>query len=333
MQNVTVPSSSPFLLRDAKKSAGVLPKIMLDAELYLPEDREAPYPAVVISQGLGGLKDVRERRYARFLARNGYAAIIYDGFVSRGKHRFSDTIRALRVTESMLLADAFAGLRYLAGRNDIRSDAISVIGFSYGGMITTLTAYDQIARLFLPDGQRFASHVAYYGPSVPRLNDPRTTGAPVAIMLGELDANFDMMRMRMIAADLERGGSKVDLTVFENIYHQWDGRDVERRFVNFNLASCRMRINTDDQVDDERTGMRMNGMISRTAILGCSVSRNGYFIKKDDATRQRSDEILLSTLSGVSEAGSGSRDNSAARAKISQKSSPEKKLLGERTAV
>lgn len=89
----------------------------------------------------------------------------------------------------------------------------------------------------------------------------------------------------------------MEVTVFEDVYHQWDGKDVEKRFVNLNLAKCRMRIGTDDEIVDEFTRLRMNGMISRTAILARSASREGYFIQKNDATRCRSDEILLSALS------------------------------------
>lgn len=299
MQKIQIPSQSPFLLRDVRNGAGSPPPIMLDGELYLPQDRERPFPAVVISQGLGGVKQARERRYARLLTQHGHAAILFDGFVSRGKHRFSDTIRALRVSETMLLADAFAGLSYLAGRHDIRSDAISIMGFSYGGMITVLAAYEQLAQLFLPGGPRFASHISYYGCSIPRMENPRTTGAPVVKMLGERDANVDIGRSEAIAGDLEEGGSPVALTVFENVYHQWDGSDVEKRFVDFNLANCRMRIGVDDEVRDERTGIRMSGRTSRTAILGLSASRQGYFIQKDDTTRRLSDEILLTTLAEV----------------------------------
>jgi dienelactone hydrolase len=74
---------------------------------------------VVISEGRGGLKDSRERGYGAFLARHGCAAPVIESFRSRGVEHHGDALRALKVTESMLLSDAFAGLAWLAGRPDL----------------------------------------------------------------------------------------------------------------------------------------------------------------------------------------------------------------------
>jgi dienelactone hydrolase len=293
---VDVPSISPFLLRDVRRGSRRSPAVRLDARLYLPEATDRPVPAIVLSHGLGGAKDHREHRYARMLAARGFAALVFDGFISRGKHRFSDTVRALRVTESMLLADAFAGLDFLARRKEIRADAISIAGFSYGGMITALTAYRQLAETFLPGGPRFAAHISYYGCSVPRLDDATTTGAPVLMMLGALDRNTNIPRTEAIAADMRRGGSPVDLKIFADTYHQWDGNDAEPRFVNFNLHQCHFRIDESNGVRDERTGIRMRGRASRTAMIGVSASRDGYHILRNEATLERSDAMLLAAL-------------------------------------
>jgi dienelactone hydrolase len=293
---VDVPSISPFLLRDVREGSRRPPAISLDARLYLPDATHRPVPAILLSHGLGGAKDHREHRYARMLAARGFAALVFDGFVSRGKQRFSDTIRALRVTESMLLADAFAGLDFLARREEVRADAISIAGFSYGGMITALTAYRQLAETFLPDGPRFAAHVSYYGCSVPRLDEATTTGAPVLMMLGALDRNTNIPRTKAIAADMRRGGSPVDVEIFADTYHQWDGNDAERRFVSFNLHQCHFRIDENNGVRDERTGIRMRGRASRTAMIGLSASRNGYHILRNEAALERSDAMLLAAL-------------------------------------
>lgn len=293
---LSIPTTSPFTLAAVGAGGRRCPPAVLDARLHLPASRGGPYPAVVLAHGLGGVLPTREERYARFLAEHGYAALVYDSFISRGRHRFSDTIRALRTTETTLLADAFAALAALAKRDDIRSDAISIAGFSYGGMIAPLTAYAQIADLFLPQGPRFASHIGYYGSSVPRLENPATTGAPVTLMYGERDDNVDLKRAEAIAGDLKAGGSKVDMTVFANTRHQWDGADRVPRFVSFSIAGCQFRVSADNTVRCEKSGMLMRGMVSRTVMIGRSASRSGYWILRDPAVTEMSDAILLASL-------------------------------------
>ncbi|MCQ0986505.1 dienelactone hydrolase family protein [Jiella marina] len=294
---LAIPSRSPFTLIDMKaQDRDAPPDFKLDAKLYMPRDRDGPVPAVVISHGLGGAKPAREHRYGRFLAEHGYATLVFDSFVSRNMDRFGDPVKALRVTETMLLADAFAALEHLSVRPEIRSDAIAVAGFSYGGMIAMLTAYEQMASLFLPNGPRFSAHVSYYGCTVPRLDDPRTTGAPVALMDGELDANTSMDRLAEIAADLTAGGSNVRKEIFEGIYHQWDGDDRSPRKVRFHLANCRFRIGRDNRVRDEGSSLVMKGPWSRALMIARSVVPRGYVILADQDATARSDRILLETL-------------------------------------
>lgn len=316
MQNIHFPSRSPFVLKDVIESTAE--PVTIQGELHLPQATTGPVPAVVLSQGLGGVKDARERRYGRFLAEHGYAALVFDSFVSRGKHRFVDSIRALRVSETMLLADAFAALAYLAGRPDIRGDAISLMGFSYGGMISVLAAHQQLADLFLPGGPRFAGHVSYYGCSIPRLDDPATTGAPVQMYLGEKDKNVNIGRAGQIADDLSRGGSRVGFEVFPGVYHQWDGNDDALRHVRFRLSDLRMQVGADNTIRDERTGIRMNGMASRTAAIIASTHPGGYHIQKHPPTRETTDRMTLDFLARTVAANdTGTRQDASDRAEPS----------------
>src|SRR5690606_39270740 len=108
------------------------------------------------------------------------------------------TWRALAVTEAQMLADAFAALHFLASHPRVDPQRIGIVGFSYGGMTSVLSAYVQLQELFSSAmGDRalpFAAHASYYGCSVPRLDDPRTTGKPAMILLGEKDRNVSVER-------------------------------------------------------------------------------------------------------------------------------------------
>lgn len=291
----SIQTQNPFVLTDhgAGRPRRTLP---LSAEFYRPATTKGPYPAVVVSEGLGGVKTARERRYGRFLAQNGFAVLVVDSFATRGHASSPHPLRAIRVTESMMIADTFAGLEWLAARDDVDASRIGNIGFSYGGMICILTAYDQIRRHFVDGDARFASHVSYYGPSVPRLEDYATTGAPIAIMNGELDNNFNEERLQHIAGDLESGGSKVENIIFENVYHQWDSDDHQKRFDRFSIRDLATRIAPDNVIYDESNGRVIAGFTSRFLMIARAVSLKGFYLMRDEDTFRKSDEILLRYL-------------------------------------
>ncbi len=298
MLDVKISGANPALLSEMLEREKV-DEIELVCELYLPDDRSRPVPGLVVCEGLGGLHESRERGYGRKLATEGYAVLVIDSFGSRGVGKNGDVIRAMSVTEAMMLSDAFTGLAWLAGRPDVDAARIGVIGFSYGGMIAVLASYEQLARVYLPDGPRFATHLSYYGCSIPRLDDPTTTGAPVKILLGDLDRNISIPRTDEIVADLRRGGSEVDLRVFEDVYHQWDGEDAKKRFVPFNLSRMRLRVEPDHGVCDERSGLRMKGRISRTSLITMWTDPRGYSILRDEDTTKRTDDILRESLQAM----------------------------------
>ncbi|MCF6370675.1 dienelactone hydrolase family protein [Rhizobium halophilum] len=204
IEQIVLPSRNPVLLSDLLEDRDNL-GYQVEAELYLPKRCNDPAPGVVVSEGLGGLQDSRERGYGRRLAAEGYVVLVIDSFTSRGVGRNGDLIRSYTVTEAMMLADAFAGLAYLSAHPDVDQGRIGIVGFSYGGMVSVLTSYSQIAELFLPAGPRFATHVSYYGCTIPRLEDPTTTGAPVTMFLGEQDRNVSIPRAQKIAADSSDG--------------------------------------------------------------------------------------------------------------------------------
>lgn len=292
-ERVRIPTANPFVLRDVP---GVTASVPMAAELYTPKGPAQTYPAVVISEGLGGVKTARERRYGRFLAQHGFVALVVDSFKTRGFENAAHPIRAINVTESMMLADAFAGLSWLAEQPNVDRKRIYNIGFSYGGMITVLTAYEQIRRQFISTDDQFAGHVSYYGPTVPRLEDYTTTGAPIAILNGELDNNFHPNRLDLIATDLKNGGSPVENIIFPNTYHQWDSDDLERRFDRFNIRALGTRITPDHGIIDERSGRTIKNFATRLMMIAGSVSLKGFHLLRDEDVLAKSDEILLRYL-------------------------------------
>jgi len=284
-------SHSPFSLADVGNGAQSDPPTQATARLYLPADGAGdapPYPAVVLLHGAAGVLSARELTYAEQFAAMGIAALVIDVFAARPDHAGNFVQRLLNVTETMFLADAYAGLEYLAKRPEIDADRIALIGFSYGGMVATYAAYAQVAELMAPGGPRFAAHVAFYAPCIAHFEINRTTGAPVLMLYGSNDAIVDPKRCNAVADELRDGGSRVSMIEYPGAYHQWDGHYAGPRRIGRNIADCALTVDDSGQIWDDYTWMVMNGPVTRKTILWMCVGSEGYLIGRDDSVRARS---------------------------------------------
>src|SRR5690606_29971620 len=113
---------------DAAAAADRNPPVMAAARLFLPEERQGRSPAVVLLHGPSGVQEARDLTYARQLAAMGVAALSVDGFGPRRDMASGFIQRLLEITEAMLLADAYNGLRYLARHPGIDPDRIALVG-------------------------------------------------------------------------------------------------------------------------------------------------------------------------------------------------------------
>lgn len=298
MPGMEFPTLNPWTLSDVAGDRPC-PRITGAGKLFLPDGAEhgPPRPAVVVLEGLGGINAERELPYAAMLAREGYLALAVDSFGPRGAQPLSHPLRALRVTEGAMLADAYGALRSLAEMPCVDSDRIAVLGFSYGAMVSVFAAYRQVAELFAPDGLRCAAHAAYYGCTVARFREPAATGAPVRLFVGGLDENVCVERTHAIAGDLRRGGADARVHLYPDAYHQWDSKDRTPRFTRWSLKRYAFMVEPDNRVWDQRTRLSMRGPASRTAMLIGNMDPRGYHMLRDERVMAQSDDTLLEFLS------------------------------------
>ncbi|CAM9881279.1 unnamed protein product [Discosporangium mesarthrocarpum] len=291
---VSWPSSSPFTLNDVGVSTLLDPPTEANGTLFLPAGASAdnPVPAVIMLHGASGVKAARSLTYGAQFARMGVAALAIDAFGARRDRatRFID--RLLNITETMLIADAYAALRWLDARPEIDASRVALMGFSYGGMATVLAAHRQVAETFNPAGPWFAAHIAFYGPCLARFDDTRATGAPVLMLAGSEDAIIDPERCRAVLDDLTEGGAETEFIVYDGAYHQWDGGNPGPYMIGRNLADCRFNVNDKGVVRDWRTLIPMTGPFTRKLILAACTDSEGYLIGADDAVRARSNAAI-----------------------------------------
>ena len=300
-QAITFPSWSPFLLEDAVHE-GVDPTTAYGT-LFLPPGQHPPrsVPAVVMLHGSGGVLAARELTYGKQLAAMGVVALAVDAFGARRDRGTGFTQRLLNITETMLIADAYAALDYLATRPEMDPDRVVLIGFSYGAMATMYALNAQVAERLGPSGRRFAGHVAFYGPCVTRFADRRTTGAPLLLLYGDGDQIIDRQRCDEAAADFRAGGSEVETIVYPGAVHQWDG-SFARRLIGRNLAGCDYEVEEDGTVKDRNSGFVVSGPLMRKLTLALCVEDRPYPIGRDDEVRRKSNRDLGRFLARVFEA-------------------------------
>lgn len=304
---VTFASHSPFSPVDVGAGDARDPPTTARATLFLPAGAmaAAPVPAVVMLHGASGVLPERELTYARQFAAMGVAALVIDSFGARRDRGTRFTERLLNITEAMVLADSYGGLRYLDAMPEVDGSRVVLIGFSYGGMVATYAAYAQVAEIFAPGGERFAGHVAYYAPCIAEFEDSRATGAPLLMLYGGKDAIVDPERCAEVAVTLEAGGAEVDAVVYPDALHRWDGRFGSPRMIGRNLKGCGFHVARDGTVSDTFLPITMSDPFTRRMILAFCVAKDGYMIGRDDSVRKKSNAEVSRFLEKVFAGGTG----------------------------
>jgi dienelactone hydrolase len=162
--------------------------LQIRALMRAPVAAPPPLPAVVIAHGSAG-PDSRGPSYSRVLNAAGIATLELDMWAPRGLKGGLDRPKNIHDT----LPDVFGAFKFLASDPKIDPQRIGIMGFSWGGILSMLTATKPWTGKYLAPGERFAAHaplypVCYLYNSVPGFELGDFTGAPVFIQCGELDA-------------------------------------------------------------------------------------------------------------------------------------------------
>jgi dienelactone hydrolase len=172
------------------------PPLNVAGKLMLPLDDETPadksLPAVVICHGSDGV-DGRGEFYAPALNAAGIATLELDMWAARGTGRGAASRPGSPIET---LPDAFGALRFLAAQPEIDPARIGVMGFSWGGVVTLLSAIARHADPLKGEGPGFAAHAANYPVCwlygrLPDMGLKGLTGAPMLIQTGDIDTYDD----------------------------------------------------------------------------------------------------------------------------------------------
>lgn len=215
--------------------------IMGIGRLQVPTDLSSPealraatgtkLPAVVIVHGTGGM-DAKGPMYARALNRAGIATLEIDLWAPRGLAGGWDG-RPKHVREN--LPDAFGALAYLSGHPRIDGSRVGIMGFSWGGVLSMLSADKEYAAVHATQGQRFAAHLPFYPicfayNRVPGYPFKQLMGAPIYILTGADDRydNDPAMCPKLVATLPAEQGANVRVKVYPGAEHGFNNLDRPR---------------------------------------------------------------------------------------------------------
>jgi len=200
------------------------PPLTVAGKLTTPMDGP-PAPAVLICHGSDGV-DGRGDFHAAALNAAGVATFEIDMWAARGTRRGA-AARPRGVPET--LPDAFAAATFLAAQPEIDPARIGVLGFSWGGVVSLLTATRSWRAARGAGAPPFVAHAAMYPVCwayevAPGLSLADLTGAPVLIQTGEADAYDDPDGLDQLLARLPPASR----AVIQGITHPGAGHGFDR---------------------------------------------------------------------------------------------------------
>jgi dienelactone hydrolase len=162
-----------------------------------------PVPGVLICHGSDGV-DGRGAFHAQALHAAGIATFEIDMWAARGTARGA-AARPRAVPET--LPDAFAAAAFMARQPEIDAGRIGVLGFSWGGVVSLLTATRRWREQLGAAAPPLIAHAALYPVcwaygAVPGFSLDALTGEPILIQAGDADAYDDPDGLEQLLARL-----------------------------------------------------------------------------------------------------------------------------------
>ncbi len=198
--------------------------LQVAGKLRTPLDASANHPAILICHGSDGV-DGRGNFHAQALNDAGFVTLEIDMWSARGSKRGA-AARPGSPVET--LADAFGALRFLQAQPEVDADRIGIMGFSWGGVVTLLSAARRFADPLRGDAPGFKAHCAHYPVCWAYEADPRMaltglSGAPILIQTGSADTyDHPDAGEKLVAAIAARGEAPVRGRTYAGSTHGFD---------------------------------------------------------------------------------------------------------------
>jgi dienelactone hydrolase len=120
-------------------------------------------------------------------------------------------------------AEAYAALALLAADPRIAPQRIAIVGFSFGGEVAHLSAFEGVRTGLATTPSRFAAHVSYYPAGVygTIARAGAYSGARVLMLLGEKDDNLPVAKAEEYIRYAKGAAAPLDVSLYPDAYHAW----------------------------------------------------------------------------------------------------------------
>ncbi len=195
------------------------PPLTISGEIGIPPG-SGPFPGVVLMHGCAGV-GAAERGWETALRAAGYATFVVDSFDGRGLREACVDAGALLPMQR--IPDAYGALRILSTHPAIDAQRIALMGFSHGGIVTTLSATAWAHDAFVVPGQPgFRAFIAFYPYCNWTMPEMMHLSAPLRIHTGALDDWTPAQACQDMVAGLRAAGYDAMITVYPGARHSFD---------------------------------------------------------------------------------------------------------------
>jgi dienelactone hydrolase len=198
--------------------------LTLTGKLSKP-DGNGPFPAVVLLHASTGITSSYDAWMDRFSKWN-YVTLLVDSFSPRKIKK--DTGSPSKISSKKRIQDAYAAKAYLATLNYVDRQRIAVMGWSYGGVTSTLaiTTYSGIQN----QEDYFRAGIAFY-PGC-RKDVRATLKAPLLVLYGEKDNWTPASKCKNKlerALKREKASPELLFKIYPNTHHGFDIKGMNKK--------------------------------------------------------------------------------------------------------
>jgi dienelactone hydrolase len=197
------------------KSADSTVSAPIPATVFRPKGT-GPFPGVVLLHVCSGIR-AYDSKWAEWLGTLGYIAILPDSLSPRN---ISTACEAGRLTFREHALDGLGALAYLRSQPDVIPTKIAVMGWSFGGGTTLISASVRFINATRPVGGGYQAAIAFY-PGCAAFQDGNLA-TPLLMLMGSADDWDPPDRCVERGTALQSAGTPVEWKVYKGAMHTFD---------------------------------------------------------------------------------------------------------------